>query len=305
MKPKDLTESFYDKMINILYSYIKDCIDWKKISDIAPRKIHWYTGKKRCQLLLAITDTKSPYTAKYIGDDISVAQAMSHSIYCTQSYIDNFRPTRSLMYMKAFRKSYMVDIFGMCTCNYDNILKHADYSHDKALAVVKSSGADMLIQTANQLKAECRTNQLNPTAENFETVIEQNELIIDMCNELTQVTNLFSLNCKRVTSNVLFTMFDIQSLYNIAFDPAFSALQRSDIDGFEIARRQKIAGEIISAIVDAIHSNVVSTYKVETEYDKEYQCAMKVHRLAIPIEEDESTLYEVRISHADPLIIST
>ena len=171
--------------------------------------------------------------------------------------------------------------------------------------MVKSSGADILIQSANQLKAECQTNQLNHTAENFETVIDRNELIMDMCNELSQITNLFSLNCKRVTSNVIFTMFDIQSLYNIAFDPAFSALQRSDIDWFEIARRQKRAGEIISAIVDAIHSNVISTYSVEMEYDKEYQCAMKVHRLAIPIEEDESTLYEVRIMHADPLIIST
>ena len=296
VKAKDLTESFYDSMMSILFKYIKDLINWDQVQNYIPKNLMWYSSKKKCQLLLAMADANSYYCAKYNSND-DVAASMREAIY----YLNNFRPTRSVMYMKAYRKQYLVDIFDVFCHRYDNVLKTAKYSHEEALSIIKMHEADLLMAVANNIKDDYKNIIESSTTE--EEFIDNNKFVIDLCEELQAFTNLFSQNCKRISTNVIFTLFDIQSLYNMAFDPAFKTFQTDKYNEFELVKMKKIVGEIITAIMQAIHGIIESAYVSESKFDKQTQNAIKIHRLAIPEENDD--IYEIRISCYDPMIITT
>lgn len=297
MKQRDLTESFYDTMINLLFKYIKDLINWDRIQSFVPRKLIWYNDKKKCQLLLAMADVNSLYSTKYYSKEDDVAASIRDSIY----YLDNFRPSRSVMYMKAYRKQYLVDIFDVFAQTYDKVLRSAKYSHEVALSVIKEHEADLLMAAANSLKNNYQV--IIDSSATEEEYLNNNQFIMDLCEELQSFTNLFSFNCKRASSIVISMLFDIQALYDIAFNPTYKTFQNDKYDEFEIIKKKKLIGEIITSIMKTVHDVIESAYTSESKFDKESQSVIKIHKLAIP-EEDNDRL-ELTIECCDPMIINT
>ena len=294
MKQKDLTEAFYDKMMSILFDYIKDFIDWKEVGKVLPRNIIWYTTKQRCQIILAIADAFSFYGRKFrMIDTNSRVDILSEYIY-------NFRPTRCASYMKAYRKSFLIDIFGVFLgASYDKILKHAKFSYDDSLQMIKTYVSDLIIKSVGDIESDTKTFLKEAKDETDYKL--RSETIMSVCTKLEEVTSLFSTNCKRIDTQLAFLLFDIQSLYNVAFDPSYEFLQNKKYDEFEMKKKQKCAGDIISAIMKTIHDIVESAYKSETVFDTKAKAFLKVHKIAIL--EDNDDICEMKIAHYDPLIV--
>lgn len=295
MKYKDISEKIYDKMLDIFFDNIKDLINWKSVEIYLPNKIKWYSKRKRCHIILALHDALSNCGAKFNKD----ADAMTIS---TMNFLYNFRPTRSVMYMKAYRNHYLVDVFGIFTVAYDQILKKSKYSHEDALQYVLNSEVRILQEVSDGFKMDSK--RYMDLYDEFD--INYNEAMLDIMdagNEILELVDAFKLNRMRSIYTSFALVIDLQSLYTVAVSDSFKLFQdHSKYDQFSIEKKKKNLGELLSTIIDIMPdiSDNIHAFTPQCQYDRISEKAFKTHDVVI---ETEDEAYRLRLSYENPCIL--
>lgn len=298
MKTKDISESFYDKMVGIFYDNIKELIDWDQVESFLPRRLKWYSKKKRCQVLLALQDAVSLYGGKFNHDETQM-------VYNVVSYMGNFRPTRSLLYMKSYRNHYLIDVFGLFILSYDDILKKSKYSHEAALSYVLNFEAKVMTDVADTFKDDSKRyldlyKDTDEVDEDYQIALQD---VMEACQEMMELAEIFKTNNLRAHSRLFSLIYDLQGMYSLAIAPKCKAFQdHSKYTEFTIEKKKNYLGEILSVIMEAISSTVECKYVVGTRLDSSTQKVFKHH--TIFVNDDSGEPHSASILYENPCIIT-
>lgn len=292
---KDIDVKYSDMLINSLFSMVKDVINWREVQRYVPNSLILYSDKKKCQILLALADATSIMGRKFNVDDEA-----QYDI--TEKFLDNFRVTRSLKYMKMYRKHYVLDPFNMYP-NFDEILKNVKYSFDDALVSVNMGSMTMVAEMANELCEQTRgfTEMANKVEMDEQDKIEHMVLSSVICNNLSELADRQQCNFMRCASVLVGTLFDLQLLETVTFEEEYWKFQKK-IDDFDLIRLKKRFGEVMSVAVGELAGICNIPNEIEVKLNKDIMKNIKTHKLRI-VNEDYGFELDFHLAYEDPIII--
>lgn len=294
MQYKDIDGKFADKMRMILYDLVKDFIDWSIIQRFFPDPILLYSHKKRCQMLLALSDSMSNMGYKFNVNDRD-QRAIS------MKYLKNFRFSRSFKYMKAYRFNFLLDPFNMWP-DFDRVLKGAKYSFADALLSVNIASMSLISEMATTFadEATVKRNEIDQDI-SAQDQIEYMYTSSIVCKNLAELSEKQHCNFMRCVSNIVGLIFDIQAFVSLAFDDDYANIQ-IDIDEFEKKKIMKKFGHIIDVMIDNLKelSSIITT--TSHELDLSLMKTMKTHSIHVNIPRYDFVL-DFDLTYEDPLIV--
>jgi hypothetical protein len=293
---KDIPAKFHDHALKILFSIIKEVIDWKYVQSLITNKIYLYSDKKKCQVLLALADGLSTMGHKFNTDD-------DNQIDLVQEYMSQFRFTRSLEYMKCYRNHFLVDVFGFCT-DYDSILKSFKYSTDDALSAVNTMGMKMITEMTTQIESNTKSymESLDDNPDTQEYI--ENMLMTEMlCKDIVRYAETLQCNYRRAVTHAVGLLFDIQSLEVMAFDSHYKQFQKKFMDEWKVLKIKEYFTKMVDVIIDTA-SNMAG-FKCESKYelDKKTMQRIRVHYIKIHYDKDNFNL-SFQLSSEAPIFIT-
>ena len=294
MQYKDIDGKFADKMRMILYDMVKDFIDWSAIQRFFPDPILLYSHKKRCQMLLALSDSMSNMGYKFNVNDRD-QRAIS------MKYLKSFRFSKSFKYMKAYRFNFLLDPFNMWP-DFDRVLKGAKYSFADALLSVNIASMSLISEMATTFadEATAKKNEIDPNI----SAQDQIELMYTssiVCKNLTELSEKQHCNFMRCVSNVVGLIFDIQAFASLAFDDDYADIQ-INIDEFEKKKIMKRFGHVIDVMIENLGQ--LSSILVSTSHELNVTLMknLKTHSIHLVIPHYDFEL-DFDLTYEDPLII--
>ena len=293
---KDITEKHANAVIDVLYNVIKKRINWKAMQEYIPNKSFFYSEKKKCQIILAFSDAVSDSGYKFSFTEQQQWLAVN-------KYMKQFDFFRSVDYMKAYRNHFLVDIFGLFTTDYDDILKKCKFSMEDALSSVKVLEMNLIKNMAEELSKETMARKEFYPDEDDEEEFQQ--FIAEMsfkCASVESVAAMMQCNSKRASSNLVGTLFDMQSLAFAAFDPALTKIQNI-MDEWELVELKHQYAEMLSMCMKNLSEYSKLEYAESHEFDATTMRRNKVFDMQLIDENDKTFNIEFTIYVEDPMMI--
>jgi hypothetical protein len=290
---KDITTKQRNRWMDIAYSMVKDLINWKEVQRYIPNPLFLYSDKKKCQILLAIVDSTSIMGRKFNVDDQTQYEI-------SQKYLDNFRFTRSLSYMKAYRKYFLLDTFNIIP-DYDKLLSVMKYSFTDTHIAVNMANLDMISQLANKISNNANGVIIHEDDEDAQEKLTQLYTSSIVCNALVDFSERQNCNFMRCAINLVDFLFELQSLEMFVFEDDYGRFQKQ-MDGFAKLKILKSFGKLMDAILETATGICGVPHKTTVELNKELMKTIKSHEINI-VDDDYDFALDFTLAYEDPCII--
>jgi hypothetical protein len=289
----DIDTKKKDKMLNIAFSMIKGLINWREIQRYVPNPLFMYSDKKKCQILLAFADATSMMGRKFNTSD-------DEQYEISEKYLDNFRMTRSLKYMKSYRKHFLLDPFNISP-NYDKLLAASKYSFTEAQMNINIASMNMIAQLATDISNQTGNIEISDDDEDADDKLMKLYTSSIVCYNLAELSEKQQCNFMRCALNVVDLLFELQSLEMLAFEDDYLKIQKR-MDEFYKKKLLKRFGDLISAIVEHVVGICKLKCNTKVELNKDVMKTIKSHEINI-VNTDYDFELDFTLAYESPCII--
>ena len=295
MQLQDVSDRYYNTMLDILFSVIKNRINWNYIQSIINDKIFLYSDKKRCQVLLALVDGLTDLGHKFnYGYD--------EQVNLLHKYMTGFKFYKSFEYMKSYRKHFLVDVFGMFV-DYDNMLKTHKLTPDQALSTVNIMSMETITEMTNRIEKD--TKQFLGNIDSYEDMEDYKTQAIMtemLCKQVVGLAETLQCNYKRANTNLVALLFDAQSLYLAAFSSDFAEFQVEYKDEWKLLELKKLFAETMDEMLKSLSN--ITKFEYVTNYGLSPETMQRVvmNTIHLPYD-DENITIDVTLLYEEPIML--
>jgi hypothetical protein len=272
---------------------IKGLINWREIQRYVPNPLFMYSDKKKCQILLAFADATSMMGRKFNTSD-------DEQYEISEKYLDNFRMTRSLKYMKSYRKHFLLDPFNISP-NYDKLLAASKYSFTEAQMNINIASMNMIAQLATDISNQTGNIEISDDDEDADDKLMKLYTSSIVCYNLAELSEKQQCNFMRCALNVVDLLFELQSLEMLAFEDDYLKIQKR-MDEFYKKKLLKRFGDLISAIVEHVVGICKLNCNTKVELNKDVMKTIKSHEINI-VNTDYDFELDFTLAYESPCII--